>query len=97
MGKFRQCLILTAVRFATEQMTNLLPEPVIIAQVLNLPSDQASSLVIYQSATNQIRINGAGFIGAHKVDFYFNPSIFKEVAYEDVTPYPLTCSQIVLR
>jgi hypothetical protein len=90
-------MVLSAVRFASDPKKNLLRDPVIIAQVLNTPSVKESSDVIYQSATNELRINGTGFLGAKKVDFYFKPPLVKEVAYEDVTPYPLARDQIVLR
>jgi len=49
------------------------------------------------SATNELRVNGTGFIGAKKVDLYFDPPLVKEVAYEDVTRYPLQRDQVVLR
>jgi len=89
-------MVLT-VRFAADPKKNLLRDPVIVAQVLNTPTFRESSDIIYQSATNELRINGTGFIGAKKVDFYFKPPLVKEVAYEDVTPYPLVRDQIVLR
>lgn len=53
--------------------------------------------MIYQTATNELRINGTGFIGAKKVDLYFKPPLVKEVAYEDVTKYPLTKDMVILR
>eukprot|EP01039_Chlorochromonas_danica_P005468 gene5468-6019_t len=53
--------------------------------------------MIYQTATKELHINGTGFIGAKKVDFYFKPPLMNEVAYEDVTPYPLMKNEIVLR
>jgi hypothetical protein len=40
---------------------------------------------------------GVGFIGAKAVNFYFKPPLVKEVAYEDVSRYPLQKDQIVLR
>ena len=69
----------------------------IVAQVLATPSVFENDLVLYQSASNELRINGTGFVGAKKVDLYFNPPLIKEVAYEDVSPYPLSRNQVVLR
>ena len=52
---------------------------------------------MYQSASNELRINGTGFIGAKKVDLFFRPPLVKEVAYEDVSRYPLAKDEVVLR
>eukprot|EP01032_Pedospumella_encystans_P027105 gene27105-30639_t len=90
-------IVLTAVKFASAPDKNLLPEPVIVAQVLSAPSVNGNDDILYQTASNELRINGTGFIGAKKVDLYFQPPLVKEVAYEDVTPYPLTKNQVVLR
>jgi hypothetical protein len=90
-------LVLSGIKFKSSANKNLLPDPIIIAQVLNTPTVRESSQTIYQSATNELRVNGTGFIGAKAVNFYFQPPLVKEVAYEDVTPYPLQRDQIVLR
>lgn len=89
-------LILNSIRFKGSNK-NLLPDPIIVAQVLNTPTVRESFETIYQTATNELRINGTGFIGSKAVNFYFQPPLVKEVAYEDVTPYPLQRDQIVLR
>ncbi|KAJ1428075.1 hypothetical protein B484DRAFT_450036 [Ochromonadaceae sp. CCMP2298] len=89
-------LVLNSVMFGTSKV-NLLVEPVIIAQVMPTPSVVADSDVLYQSASNELRINGTGFIGAKFVNLYFQPPLVKAVAYEDVTPYPLTKNEVVLR
>lgn len=91
-------MILSGVRFSTDPAKkNLLNDPVIVAQVLNTPTVQENRDIIYTSATNELRINGTGFIGSKEVDFYFKPPLVKEVAYEDVTPYPLVKDEIILR
>ncbi|KAJ1427341.1 hypothetical protein B484DRAFT_450320 [Ochromonadaceae sp. CCMP2298] len=90
-------LVLSAVRFASSPNHNLLIEPVIIAQVLATPSIDENEDFLYQTASNELRINGTGFIGAKKIDLYFQPPLIKEVGYEDVTPYPLTKNEVVLR
>lgn len=90
-------LILSAVYFSPDAKKNLLPEPVIVAQILDTPSVDENEDVIYQTATNELRINGTGFVGAKKVDFYFKPPLVKEVAYEDVSPYPLQKDEVILR
>lgn len=84
-------------KFASNPDLNLIIEPVVVAQVLSSPSVEANYDIIYMSATNQLRINGTGFVGAKKVDFYFQPPLVKGVGYEDVSQFPLTNSEIVLR
>jgi len=91
-------LILSKVFFASSPKTNLLPTPVLVANVLKTPSiKEDSDNIIYQTASNELRINGTGFQGAKKVDLYFNPPIYKEIAYEVVSPFPLAKDVIVLR
>mmetsp|Transcript_24788 Transcript_24788/g.55023 ORF Transcript_24788/g.55023 Transcript_24788/m.55023 type:complete len:934 (+) Transcript_24788:158-2959(+) len=90
-------LILSAVRFASHPGKNLLIEPVIVAQVLSTPHVEDNDDILYQTASNELRINGTGFIGAKFVNLYFQPPLVKAVAYEDVTPYPLTKNEVVLR
>lgn len=76
---------------------NLLPDEVILANVLATPTVEENTKVIYQTATNELRINGTGFMGAKKVDLFFNPPLYKEVGYEIVSPFPLSKEQVVLR
>ena len=90
-------LILSAVYFSPDLKTNLLPEPVIVAQVLKTPAVEKNEGILYQSASNELRIKGSGFIGAKKVDISFKPPLVKEVAYEDVSRYPLSQDTVVLR
>jgi hypothetical protein len=90
-------LILSAVKFASNPDKNLLPEPVIVAQVLATPTVAPDSDVIYTTATNELRINGTGFVGAKKVDIYFDPPLYVGVGYEVVSKFPLSNEQIVLR
>jgi len=90
-------LVMSGVKFASNPTKNLLPEPVIIANVLATPSVNENLDIIYTTATNELRINGTGFMGAKKVDLYFNPPLFKEVGYEIVSPFPLVREQVVLR
>lgn len=90
-------LVLSAVRFASDVTKNLLLEPIIVAQVLSTPDVNPNDNVLFMSASNELRINGTGFIGAKKVDLYFSPPLTKEVGYEDVSPYPLSKNQVILR
>lgn len=90
-------LILSGVRFSSNPDKNLLPDPVIVAQVLPTPTVAESSDIIYTTATNELRINGTGFVGAKKVDLYFSPPLFKEIGYEVVSKFPLVTDQVVLR
>lgn len=83
--------------FRSNPKKNLLAEAVIVAQVLNTPTVQENKGILYTTASNELRINGTGFMGSKEVDFYFKPPLVKEVAYEDVTEYPLRSDQITLR
>ena len=75
-----------------------MPDEVIVANVLPTPNvDENDEKVIYQTATNQLFINGTGFVGAKKVDLFFKPAISKEVAYEIVSPFPLSRDTVILR
>ena len=84
--------------FASSPKVNVLPQPVMVANVLKTPTiKEDSDNVIYQTASNELRINGTGFVGAKKVDLYFSPPLYKEIAYEVVSPFPLSKDVIVLR
>eukprot|EP01038_Epipyxis_sp_PR26KG_P015589 gene15589-21058_t len=91
-------MFINSVTFSSDTTKNLLPEPVMVAQVLDTPSvEENADYILYQTASNELRINGTGFIGAKAVDLYFKPPLLKEIAYEDKTKYPLARDQIVLR
>jgi hypothetical protein len=90
-------LILSGVRVASDPSTNLLVEPVIVANVLTSPTVKPNKDIIYITATTELRINGTGFVGAKKLNLYFNPPILNEVAYEIVSPFPLSTDQVLLR
>ena len=87
-----------SVNFESDPKKNLLPDEVIIANVLATPTvTEDDDKIMYQTATNELRINGTGFMGNMKVDLYFKPPLFKEVAYEIISPFPLSSEQVVLR
>lgn len=91
-------LVLTSVKFSSNPNKNVMSgDPVILANILPTPSVNENNDVIFMTVSNELRINGTGFVGAKKVDFYFDPPIFKEVDYEDVSKYPLSTNQVVLR
>eukprot|EP01006_Ploeotia_vitrea_P031669 TRINITY_DN63986_c0_g1_i1.p1 TRINITY_DN63986_c0_g1~~TRINITY_DN63986_c0_g1_i1.p1 ORF type:complete len:941 (+),score=55.61 TRINITY_DN63986_c0_g1_i1:73-2895(+) len=90
-------LVLRSVRLNSIDSDNLLPEPVILANVLRTPSVNDNDVILYSSASNELRINGSGLEGAKKVDLYFDPPIYKEVGYEVVSKFPLVKNEIVLR
>lgn len=90
-------LIFSSVKFASDQDVNLLPNPIILANVFPTPSILDSDRVIYQSATNELRIDGTGFLGAKKVQLYFKPPLYVEVSYDIISPFPLKSEQVVLR
>ena len=90
-------LVLTGVKWSTNLQKNLLIEPVIVANVLATPIIKPNNEFIYTTVTNELHINGIDFVGAKKLDLYFNPPIYKEVEYEMVSPFPLTNDEVVLR
>lgn len=90
-------LVLSGVRFASNPDKNLLPEPLILAQVLPAPTVVPSYDIIYTTATNELRINGTGFVGAKKIDIYFDPPLFKDISYSVVNGPPFSRDQIVIR
>lgn len=90
-------LILKKVYFASNPTKNLLPEPVIVANVLRSPFVIQNTNIIFSSATTELRISGTGFIGSKKVDLYFNPPLSDKVSYEMVTKFPIVEDQIVLK
>jgi hypothetical protein len=90
-------LVMSSVTFASKPGVNLLPSPVIVANVLSTPTVKESSDTIYQTATNQLVIDGSGFDGAKYVDLYFDPPLLKEIAYEVVSSFPLSGNSISLR
>ena len=69
----------------------------ILAQILATPTAEESDLVLYQTASNELRINGTGFMGSKKIDLFFKPPLYVEVGYEIVSKFPLTKDQLVLR
>mmetsp|Transcript_7995 Transcript_7995/g.13518 ORF Transcript_7995/g.13518 Transcript_7995/m.13518 type:complete len:926 (-) Transcript_7995:225-3002(-) len=90
-------LVLSSVTFANKPNVNMLPSPVIIANVLATPTVKENSETIYQTATNELVIEGSGFDGAKYVDLYFDPPLLKEIAYEVVSSFPLSGNEISLR
>ena len=90
-------LTLNTVTFSSDPTKNLLPEPILVANVIPTPTVNANPNIIYASATNELRINGTGFVGMKKVDLFFSPPLFKELAYEIVSRFPLERDEIVLR
>ena len=90
-------LILSSISFGTNPTKNLLPEPVIVANVVATPTIAENLGILYSSASNELRINGTGFMGVKKVELFFSPPLFAEIAYEMVSPFPLVKDQVVLR
>ena len=90
-------LVLSSVKFESSGTKNLLREPVIIANVLATPTVKESSDELYQTASNELVISGSGFTGAKKIDLYFDPPLLKEIAYEVVSPFPLSGNEVRLR
>ena len=68
--------------FAKDPTTNLLSEPVIVANVLASPTIASSDTVLYTSASKVLRINGTGFSGVKEVKLYFKPPLYAKIDYE---------------
>ena len=90
-------LILSSVSFEYDPKRNRLSEPLILVQILATPTVKESDLVIYQTASNELLINGTGFMGSRKIDLFFKPPLYVEVGYEIMSKFPLTKDQLVLR
>ena len=90
-------LVLSAVYFRANPALNLLKEERIIANVLETPEVKADDRVMYQGASAALTISGSGFMGSKEVEFYFDPPVLQEIAYEVVTPFPLQKDSIELR
>ena len=74
----------------------MLAEPV-IANVLATLSVSEGLGIIYPTASTELQINVIGFIGAKRVDLYFNLPLYKKVDNEIVPPFPLARNQVALR
>jgi len=85
------------VKFGSETSVNVLQEPVIVAQVLSVPTVYENSTLALRQFDATLTINGTGFVGASKIDFFFNPPLVKDVHYTDMSQYPLASNQVVLR
>jgi hypothetical protein len=68
--------------FASDPNTNLLSDPVNVAQVLASPTVASSDTILYTSASQVLRINGTGFTGVKDVKLYFSPPLYVEIDYE---------------
>jgi len=90
-------LVLNSVRLNSRTGPNILPEKVVLANVLLTPGVVDSDQIVYMTASNELRINGTGLDGAKKLDIYFSPPLFKGIAYEMVSQFPLVGNQVVLR
>lgn len=69
-------------------MTNLLVDPVVVANIHPVPSVKTNQATISQDAP-ELKVTGINFIGSSKIDFFFKPELLKTVAYEDVSVYPI--------
>lgn len=74
--------------FKSDPMTNLLVDPVVVANIHPVPSVKTNQATISQDAP-ELKVTGINFIGASKIDFFFKPELLKTVAYEDVSVYPI--------
>ncbi len=91
-------MILTTVKFITDPEKNLLFSPVKVAQVSTKPIViENSSVILYQSNSNELRISGIGLIGSTSIKLYFNPPLARGIAYDIVSSYPLQDNEIVVR
>ena len=68
--------------FAKDPTTNLLSEPVIVANVLATPTIASSDTILYATASRRLHINGTGFSGVKEVKLYFKPPLYVEIDYE---------------
>jgi hypothetical protein len=90
-------LILNAVKFNQSGDRNLLLSPVVVANVLATPVILENNKVIFQTATNEWTLQSSSFVGARKMDLYFNPPLLKDIQYQVISSFPLADDAVVLR
>ena len=62
--------------------------------ILPLPVIYSNTNIV---TTNQLRILGIGLKGALKLDLYFDPPLYNNIAYDIVSQLPLKSNEINLR
>ena len=90
---FRCPLTLSNITISGEKVSF---NPFILARIIQTPSVNESTKVIYRSLTKEISIFGTGFIGADNVNLFFSPPLYRYVNYEITSALPLSTNIIVL-
>ena len=69
-----------------------------VANVIETPDVLPNEdLILYTTASNELRIKCTGLVGAKDVDLYFDPPILKSITYEIVSKFPLFDNEVALR
>lgn len=89
-------LLLTSLKVASRGDVNLISIPIAIAKVLPSPSIETNYQII-SPTTPQLIIKGVRFVGAKRINLHFDPPLLKEITYEDISSYPLTRDEVILR
>jgi hypothetical protein len=76
---------------------NLLPESVIIANILVTPTVLENLDAVLTPDTMELCISGTGLVGANNINFYFNPPVYRGVNYDIISSFPLATDQVLLR
>ena len=89
-------LFVNSIKFADGK--EQLDEVTMVANIIETPNVLPNEdLILYMTASNELRLQCTGLIGAKDVDVYFDPILYKEVAYEIVSKFPLADNELALR
>lgn len=89
--------MLTSVKFTAFPEANQLRTPVVLANILPLPFIRESNVVMYTTASKELRIFGLSFVGAKMIEFYFDPPLIRGVDYNVTSQFPLTENYVSVR
>jgi hypothetical protein len=74
---------------------DLIKTPYHLTNVIPVPTINSNNAKVY-SQSQYLRILGTGLIGAKYADLYFDPPLFKEIAYNITTIFPCTSNELLL-
>ena len=75
-----------------------LDKPTVVANVIETPNVLPNEdLILYMTASNELRVKCTGLVGAKDVGLYFDPILYKDITYEIVSKFPLTDNELALR
>ena len=89
-------LFVISIKFADGK--EQLDKPTMVANVIETPNVLPNEdLILYMTASNELRFKCTGLVGAEEVHLYFDPPLYEGVAYEVVSKFPLSDNEVALR